>query len=157
MIDSTLWLARWHMSITLRTCIHVIVWRILNSNKKWNFLLQICTHASIVALFSPQVNFFLLRVSYLDGCVRTLNVDHHFIRLFCDDLTSFPPDFGHMSAQTVFSALDYLNRWTRKKAHSFAVRTQMISTKSNRQSALTSKQMVIWFVRFIFSSPTRKS
>ncbi len=41
-----------------------------------------------------------------------------------------------MSAQTVFSALDYLNRWTRAKAHSLAVKTQLVSTK-NRFGAST--------------------
>ena len=35
-----------------------------------------------------------------------------------------------MSAQTVFSALDYLNRWTRARAHSLAVKTQLLSAKN---------------------------
>ncbi|KAJ7388530.1 hypothetical protein OS493_037047 [Desmophyllum pertusum] len=43
-------------------------------------------------------------------------------------------DFRQMSAQTVFSALDYLNRWTRARAHSLAVKTQLVSAK-NRAGA----------------------
>lgn len=39
-------------------------------------------------------------------------------------------DFRQMSAQTVFSALDYLNRWTRARAHSLAVKTQLLSAKN---------------------------
>ena len=41
-----------------------------------------------------------------------------------------------MSAQTVFSALDYLNRWIRARAHSLAVKTQLLSAK-NRFGAST--------------------
>ena len=42
-----------------------------------------------------------------------------------------------MSAQTVFSALDYLNRWTRARAHSLAVKTQLLSSKSRAGASVS--------------------
>lgn len=42
-----------------------------------------------------------------------------------------------MSAQTVFSALDYLNRWTRARAHSLAVKTQLLSAKNRFGASAT--------------------
>ena len=46
-------------------------------------------------------------------------------------------DFRQMSAQTVFSALDYLNRWIRARAHSLAVKTQLLSAKNRFGSSST--------------------
>ena len=42
-----------------------------------------------------------------------------------------------MSAQTVFSALDYLNRWTRARAHSLALKTQVVSSKSRAGTSVS--------------------
>ena len=42
-----------------------------------------------------------------------------------------------MSAQTVFSALDYLKRWSRARAHSLAVKTQLLSSKGRAAASIS--------------------
>ena len=37
----------------------------------------------------------------------------------------------------MFSALDYLNRWTRARAHSLAVKTQLLSSKSRAGASVS--------------------
>ena len=46
-------------------------------------------------------------------------------------------DFRQMSAQTVFSALDYLKRWSRARAHSLAVKTQLLSSKGRAAASIS--------------------
>lgn len=60
-----------------------------------------------------------------------------------------------MSAQTVFSALDYLNRWTRARAHSLAVKTQLLSAKNRFGASATGiytlmvAQIIYWNNNFL--------
>ncbi|XP_068737355.1 serine/threonine-protein kinase ATR-like isoform X2 [Montipora capricornis] len=54
-----------------------------------------------------------------------------------EDIPVPSSDFRQMSAQTVFSALDYLNRWTRARAHSLAVKTQLLSSRNRSGLSVT--------------------
>ena len=42
-----------------------------------------------------------------------------------------------MSAQTVFSALDYLNRWARAKAYRLAIKTHLVTAKHRKSPSLS--------------------
>ena len=48
-------------------------------------------------------------------------------------------DFRQMSAQTVFSALDYLKRWSRARAHSLAIKTQLLSSKGRAAASISGR------------------
>ena len=42
-----------------------------------------------------------------------------------------------MSAQTIFSALDYLNRWARAKAYRLALKTQLVTSKHRNSPSVS--------------------
>ena len=42
-----------------------------------------------------------------------------------------------MSAQTIFSALDYLNRWARAKAYRLAPKTQLVTSKHRNSPSVS--------------------
>ena len=55
----------------------------------------------------------------------------------CRQLSHLFLDFRQMSAQTVFSALDYLKRWSRARAHSLAIKTQLLSSKGRAAASIS--------------------
>ncbi|XP_022800792.1 serine/threonine-protein kinase ATR-like [Stylophora pistillata] len=57
-----------------------------------------------------------------------------------EELPAPSSDFRQMSAQTIFSALDYLNRWARAKAYRLAVKTQLVTSKHRNSSSISDIQ-----------------
>ncbi|KAK3744393.1 hypothetical protein QZH41_012155, partial [Actinostola sp. cb2023] len=94
---------------------------------------KIFKHDIHTALFLlPHVIMYAL----LDGNQEDLSEIHAEIMSVLvhvqgnEDVPVAASEYSHMSAQTIFSALDYLNRWTQKRAHSFTTRTQIVGNKS---------------------------
>jgi len=106
-------------------------------SQKPSHMFQACSkifkHDVKTALFLlPHVLLYVL----LDGTQE--DVEEVYVEIMAvlthlqrnEELPAPSSDFRQMSAQTVFSALDYLNRWTRARAHSLAVKTQLLSAKN---------------------------
>ena len=54
-------------------------------------------------------------------------------------------DFRQMSAQTIFSALDYLNRWARAKAYRLVLKKQLVNSKHRNSPSVSGTYISLTF------------
>ena len=54
-------------------------------------------------------------------------------------------DFRQMSAQTIFSALDYLNRWARAKAYRLVLKKQLVTSKHRNSPSVSGTYISLAF------------
>ncbi|RMX47129.1 hypothetical protein pdam_00018677 [Pocillopora damicornis] len=57
-----------------------------------------------------------------------------------EELPAPSSDFRQMSAQTIFSALDYLNRWARAKAYRLVLKKQLVTSKHRNSPSVSGIQ-----------------
>ena len=55
-------------------------------------------------------------------------------------------DFRQMSAQTIFSALDYLNRWARAKAYRLVLKKQLVTSKHRNSPSVSGTSYIFSFL-----------
>ena len=55
-------------------------------------------------------------------------------------------DFRQMSAQTIFSALDYLNRWARAKAYRLVLKKQLVTAKHRNSPSVSGTYISLAFL-----------
>lgn len=85
----------------------------------------------------------LLRLPEIWGYWKMRESWKWYIAWFLSLRILFRLDFRQMSAQTVFSALDYLNRWTRARAHSLAIKTQLLSSRNRTGGSVTGDDLIL--------------